>query len=108
CCRLRGRFASAPTYMARSICGAETGWRVFSGSRSVNVPVMGHVGNTRTLYDRFLQVVGGLSRRACLPVPGDGRMTRATISVLVLVTASLASCGPSSGEEAHVAVTDSA
>src|SRR5690606_21705178 len=35
-------------------------------------------------------------------------MTRATISVLVLVTASLASCGPSSGEEAHVAVTDSA
>lgn len=35
-------------------------------------------------------------------------MTRAPISVLVLVTAALASCGPSSGEESPFVVTDSA
>jgi hypothetical protein len=49
CCRLRGRFASAPTYMARGVRGARTWWRVFSGSRFVSPLVVGHVGNTRTL-----------------------------------------------------------
>jgi len=46
--------AVAPTYMARGICGEETEWRVSSFSRFVSPPVVGHVGNTRTLSNMGL------------------------------------------------------
>src|SRR5690606_32988348 len=60
--------------MARGVQGARTECRVFSGSQFVDTPVVGHVGNTRTLWDSAGQ---GLNERVeLIPVRIRYRLAR--------------------------------